>query len=266
MPKGERAGFPTYWTTFGQGPRRALMIHCSLAHSGAWGGLARHLSGALTMTAFDLPGHGRSAGWDGRGEVQGVAAGIAASFCEEPVDVIGHSFGATVALRLAVERPELVRSLVLIEPVWFRMAECDAAEVFADHVSRMAPYAAALEAGDRLEAARIFTGLWGDGTPWEAIPPAQAEALAAQVPLVEAGAEALYGDPGAMLERLGELRCPVLLIAGSESPPVIEAIHDGLAARIAQAERAVVVGAGHMVPITHAGQVSREVLRFLQTS
>jgi lipase len=36
----------------------------------------------------------------------------------QPVDVIGHSFGGTVALRLAVERPDLVRSLVLIEPVF----------------------------------------------------------------------------------------------------------------------------------------------------
>ncbi len=75
------------------------MIHCSLASCEAWGGLARVLSGALTMTAFDMPGHGRSDEWDARGEIQGVTAEIAAGFLDGPADVIGHSFGATVALR-----------------------------------------------------------------------------------------------------------------------------------------------------------------------
>ena len=83
MPRDLRAGFPTYWTTFGQGPRAALMIHCSLSHSGSWGGMARELSGALTMTAFDMPGHGRSAAWDERGEIQAVTTAMAASFNRE---------------------------------------------------------------------------------------------------------------------------------------------------------------------------------------
>ena len=64
MPRAARAGFDTWWTSYGQGPRRALMIHCSLASSSSWGGLARHLSGALTMTAFDMPGHDHVAGPD----------------------------------------------------------------------------------------------------------------------------------------------------------------------------------------------------------
>lgn len=263
MPRAELAGYPTWWTSFGQGPRKALMIHCSLAHSGSWGGLARHLSGALTMTAFDLPGHGRSGPWDGRGEVQEVSTEIAAALCEGAVDVVGHSFGATVALRLAVEHPDLVRSLVLIEPVWFHLARIDAPEAFADHQARMAGFDAAMAEGCALEAARAFTGVWGDGSPWETIPRAQQEALAAQMPLIDAAAGALYGDPGGMLERLERVRCPLLLIEGSDSPPVIGAIQEALAARLPQANRAVVAGAAHMVPITHAAQVSGEVLRAL---
>ena len=37
----------------------------------------------------------------------------------EPMDVVGHSFGGSIALRLALEMPELVKSLTLIEPVCF---------------------------------------------------------------------------------------------------------------------------------------------------
>ena len=267
MPRDDRAGFDTWWTTFGQGPREALMIHCSLAHSGSWGGLARHLSGALTMTAFDMPGHGRSADWDDRGEIQGETAQIAAAFCESgPRDVIGHSFGATVALRLAVERPELVRSLVLIEPVFFAVALTDHPGLRPVHEAQFAGYAQAMEAGDMLNAAREFTTIWGDGTPWEAIPPEQQQVLADQMYLIAAGSVALHDDPGGMLRPgvLQGLERPVLLIEGDRSPSIIGRINEGLAARLPLARRVVVAGAAHMVPITHARAVGQEVLQFLQ--
>lgn len=265
MPTAEKAGFPTYWTEFGQGPRAALMIHCSLSHSGSWGGVARYLSGALHMTAFDMPGHGRSGAWDGRGEVQQVTTEIASTFCEGPTDVIGHSFGATVALRLAVERPDLVRSLVLIEPVIFTVARIDAPDIHAGHEAAFAPFIAALAAGDRSMAAKEFTGIWGDGTPWDQVPEAQKALLAGQIHLIEAGAQALNDDPGGLLTPgvLEALACPVLLLEGSASPPVIPAINEGLAARLPDVDRAVIAGAGHMLPITHAAQVSNEILRFL---
>ena len=267
MPKGEKAGFETYWTTFGQGPRAALMIHCSLAHSGSWGGLARHLSGALRMTAFDLPGHGRSAAWDGRGEIQAVSTRIAEAFCTVgPRDVIGHSFGATVALRLALERPDFVRSLVLIEPVFFAVALRDRPGMRADFADQMAAFDAAMAAGDTMAAARAFTAVWGGGVRWDDIPQAQRQGLADQMHLIAAGSPALYDDVGGMLVpgRLEALDLPVLLIEGSASPAIIPAINEGLAARLPRARRAVIAAAGHMAPITHPRQVSDEVLRFLR--
>ena len=162
MPRALKAGFDTFWTSFGQGPRAALMIHCSLASSAAWGGVARHLSGALTMTAFDMPGHGRSGSWDARGEIQGVTAGIAADFLDAPADVIGHSFGATVALRLAVERPDLVRTLTLIEPVFFAVAIADQPAVARDHAVESADFEAAMAAGDHVAAAHVHLPIFGE--------------------------------------------------------------------------------------------------------
>lgn len=264
MPRADRAGFPTYWTSFGQGPRQAVMIHCSLAQSGSWGRLARHLSGALNMTAFDMPGHGRSGAWDNRGEYQRVTTDIAATFGEGPVDVVGHSFGATVALRLAVERPELVRSLVLIEPVFFAVVLQNNPQMQALHGHLFTGMDDAMGRGDLHGAARAFTGIWGDGTKWEDMPCAQRDLLAGQMHLIEAGEAALHDDPGGLLHEgvLEALEQPVLLIEGSASPRIIPAIHEGLAARLPHAQRLVVAGAGHMVPITHGAQVSDAMLRF----
>ena len=274
MPRALRAGFSTHWTTYGQGARAALMIHCSLASGTSWGGMARHLSGALTMTAFDLPGHGRSAEWGADAwrdvEIQDQVTQIAASFADDisvsPVDVIGHSFGATVALRLAVEYPHLVRSFVLIEPVFFAVAYRDRPDLGAAHDAVVADFMAAQVAGDHAGAAREFTALWGDGTPWAAVPDVRCAKLALQMPLIAAAESALFGDVGGMLVEgvLEAVEQPVLLVEGSRSPAIIRAIHDGLAVRLPDAQCVMVMGAGHMAPITHAQQVSAEVLRFLQ--
>ncbi|MEO0372593.1 MAG: alpha/beta hydrolase, partial [Pseudomonadota bacterium] len=268
MPKSERAGFPTYWTTFGQGPRAALLIHCSLAHSGSWGRMARGLSGLLTMTAFDMPGHGRSGAWDGQGEIQKVTAEIAADFLDGPTDIIGHSFGATVALRLAVMRPDLVRTLTLIEPVFFAVALRDRPESAAAFEAAQGDFIPAMERDDLLTAAHAFTRLWGDGTRWEDIPTPVQQALAHQMHLIAASRAALHDDAGGMLVPglLDRLDMPVLLVEGSQSPDIIHQINDGLSARLPTTTRTVIMGAGHMAPVTHADQVSAEVLRFLQTS
>lgn len=268
MPKAQKAGFPTYWTTFGQGPRQALMIHCALAHSSSWGRVARGLSGFLTMTAFDTPGHGRSDRWDGRDEIQKATAEIAASFFDHPADVIGHSFGATVALRLAVMRPDLVRTLTLIEPVFFAVALRDKPDLAAAFHAQEEPFAAALERGDMLAAAENFTRMWGDGSPWGAIPKSVQSALADQMYLIAASRDALHDDVGGMLSSgvLESLNVPVLFVEGSASPDIISIIGDGLAARLPNLTRAMIMGAGHMAPVSHADQVAAEILRFLRAN
>ncbi|WP_306151606.1 alpha/beta fold hydrolase [Roseovarius sp. MMSF_3281] len=266
MPRGRRAGHDIHWTTFGQGPREALAIHCSLSHSGSWGGVARHVSGALTLTAFDMPGHGRSAPWQGSGEIQEETARIAASFCDGgPRDLIGHSFGATVALRLAVIRPDLVRSLTLIEPVFFAVAFADQPAAKGRFDEAMTGFDRAMRDGNDMEAAKAFTSVWGDGTPWASIPLAHRAAMADQMYLVAAAQPALYDDVGGLLGPGGidAVTQPALLIEGNQSPAIIPAINEGLAKRLPRAERAVIAGAGHMAPITHAKQVGAEILRFL---
>jgi pimeloyl-ACP methyl ester carboxylesterase len=106
-----------------------LALHCSLSHAGEWSALAARLTG-LRLVAADQPGHGRQPDWDGHSDLHAQAVREAAAMAAvlgAPVDVIGHSFGATVALRLALEQPELVRRLVLVEPVLFAAAAGSAA-------------------------------------------------------------------------------------------------------------------------------------------
>lgn len=272
MPHGTKGGFPTYWATFGQGPQAALMIHCNLAEVGIWRSLAKSLSSALTMTAFDLPGHGGSADWDARGEMIAVSAGIAADFAADiadgggPIDVIGHSFGGVVALRLAVDRPDLIRSLVLIEPVFFAAGLRSNPWACAEHLAEQRAFEAALKAGDLAEAARGFIATWGVGRPWDSFGAEAQARIAQQMPLIASEGAGLYDDAGGLLEPgvLEGVDIPVLLLEGSEAPQIIPAIAVALAARLPRSRRAVIGGAGHMSVATHPDQVSDEILRFLQ--
>ena len=258
MPLQDAAGFPTYRRVLGHGPRRALAIHCSLAHSGAWEQLVAQMDQDLIVTAFDMPGHGRSADWDDRGDYQDVATQIAATMLDAPMDLIGHSFGATVALRLAVAFPEKVRSLTMIEPVFFAVVEQDNPDAFAAHKRLTKPFEDALVAGDWVSAARIFSEHWGDGRAWESLTQSNRDALTTRIHLILEGDAAVYGDKAGLLKPgiLDAVNMPCLLVQGSASPAIVGLINAGLVRRLPEAHNIVVNGAGHMVPITHPEPVA----------
>ena len=91
----------------------------------AWLPIIGHLKDSLSVTAFDLPGHGMSQDWDYSSDYQDSCLDISATFINKPVHLVGHSFGATVALRVAHRYPNFVKSLSLIEPVFFAAAFAD---------------------------------------------------------------------------------------------------------------------------------------------
>ena len=243
---------------FGHGPRVGLAIHCSLAHAGAWHGVGAALADDMTLLAYDLPSHGRSGDWDGGADLHDVATDMGRTLVTEQVDLIGHSFGATVALRLAVEMPERVRSLTLIEPVYFAVAFADEPVRRAAYDAATAPFEAALKAGDRMEAARAFNRAWGDGTRWDDIPARRQQYMADRIHFVTASAPFLRDDCAGLLVEglLARADMPTLLLEGGNSDDLARAINSGLEKRLPNARSVVIAGAGHMAPLTHPLQVA----------
>ncbi|TJZ92861.1 alpha/beta hydrolase [Paracoccus gahaiensis] len=238
----------------GDPDRPALALHCMMGSGSAWGGIAAGLEGRVDLRGFDMPGHGRSDAWlpqEDAPDYHTAVTRLAAAMIDRPLDLIGHSFGATVALRIAVAAPEAVRSLTLIEPVLFA-ASPDAAQDARDR-----EMAELLDQGRDDEAAAAFLAIWRAQELAQMPAPARAQ-VTRQIRLVAATQDALRHDSARILRPGGleQIGAPVLLIQGDRSPGVIRAVTDALAARLPDVGRASVPGAGHMAPLTHPAQVA----------
>jgi pimeloyl-ACP methyl ester carboxylesterase len=255
-----QAGFVPNVMTLGTGPRRILALHCTMAFGGAWAGVAKHLGDITTIRAPDLPSHGRSADWDEISDFgQTAFDSTLAALDDAPMDVVGHSFGGMTALRLAIAYPERIRTLTLIEPVFFAVAQQDQPEVMADLDTRAAPFADAIGRGDMAGAARAFNRMWGDGGPgWDTLPESTRAAMTRAIHVVPDTYGLLYDDTAGMLAPGAMDRCtmPTLLMRGQKAHQSIIAVNDGLARRLPNATQYVVEGSGHMAPITHPARVA----------
>lgn len=268
MPSEILAGTPTYWRVDGTGARPMFLLHCTLAHSGAWKGLMQQLADTCYMVAMDLPGHGRSGPRDRSVTWQTQSAAMAVELIKKgavPVDLVGHSFGATVALRIAVKHPDLVKSLTLIEPVFFSAAKDAGRPEFDAHMALHGGFYDLLDKLDFEGAARAFSEIWGGPVPWRDLPQSQRDYMAARIGMIREGGDSVLGvGPDYIpLSRVAKIDVPVLLVEGAETDPIIDAVQVSLDAVLPNSKRVIVKGAGHMVPITHPGKVAAEMRAFL---
>ncbi|MFS4436974.1 alpha/beta fold hydrolase [Paracoccaceae bacterium GXU_MW_L88] len=259
MPEIEVNGQQVHWRETGEGPA-VILLHPMLGHGGSFLPMAAHLPG-YRLTMPDLPGHGHTGYDQARGEIQAQAAEMVSAIMDEiggPVHIVGHSFGGTVATRLAHEEPERVSSLTLIEPVWFGFLD-DAGHPGGD-IERAAnrAFMDASLAQDWDAAVRAFMNRWGGPVPFSAMPAQMQHYISERIYLIaESAAEVgMLAGPRLTLDTLGPLPEKLLLIDGETSPPAIHQILDVIAERRPQARRVRVAGAGHMLPITHPKEVA----------
>lgn len=265
MVKRVLAGHPSFLSTYGFGPRKGLLLHCSLAHGGVYSKLGAAVGGALSLTSFDQPGHGRAADWEDTGDLQDSVVAMALDLLTQPMDIIGHSFGGAAAIRVAIERPEMVRTLSVIEPVMMAIAKVDNPAAAEEAYQEMEAFYDALQRGDRDLAAELFTKTYGDGRPWSSLSEESRAAISARIHLISAGNRAAVEDPHDLIGsgKLEQITVPTLILDGGMSGKAMDSVCDGLARRIPNSTRARISNGGHMVPLTRPNAVGREILELI---
>jgi pimeloyl-ACP methyl ester carboxylesterase len=116
MPQFERTGFTTAYAVEGAGPP-VLLIHGVGASLDTWDGVVAALDGRFTTIRLDLRGHGSSSKPPGPYSAALFAEDVRALLDHLGIGrchVAGHSLGATVALRLALDAPDRVERLALL--------------------------------------------------------------------------------------------------------------------------------------------------------
>lgn len=258
MGSDVRHGVEINAQTFGQGERPALVLHCMLGSARMWEPVLAPLGDRISATAFDWPNHGKSGPWvpDAGIGYQTLATRIAASFIDRPIDLIGHSFGAVVALRLAAAAPEAIRTLTLVEPVLFSAAPQTTAGLAQQERQRQ--FDAFFDAGDHESAARMFIDEWGAGVPWDDLDAKYRDRFVAMMPIVSGVLHDNHADPAKILREgaLEGIDAPVMIVYGTQSPALVPEVCEAIAARLPDVGVASVPDAGHMVPLSHPKQLS----------
>lgn len=137
------------------------LVHGSWGSHQQWDAVAAALSDQYRVLSYDRRGHGESERPSGQGSVREDVADLAAlieALGLAPVYVAGNSFGSAITLRLAVERADLVRGIILHEPPLFPLVAGDAGAALAlqNVGAQMGTVIERIESGDHAGAAEQF--------------------------------------------------------------------------------------------------------------
>lgn len=251
----------------GTGPA-VICLHANASTSSQWRDLGDALSARHRVLAPDLYGAGRSPDWhsDSRIALRDEVDFLAPVFDQagESFVLVGHSYGAAVALIAALTWPERVRVLAIYEPTLFAVVDAQQPQPNGTEGihAAVAASVAALEAGDLHEAARHFIDYWmGDGS-FAAMPEQRQQPVAESMRNVRRWAHALTTAP-TPLEAFAALDMPVLYMLGASSPESVHAVARKLIPRMPKVEVVEFAGLGHMAPVTHPDVVNAEIMRFV---
>lgn len=228
-----------------------MLAHGFTQTGRSWGRFAELLAPGRTLVPIDLPGHGDATAVRATLEEAGATLAEASG----GADLLGYSLGARVALHAVLARPRDIRRLVLIgvtpgiEDDEARAARRRRDEVLAEDAERDVD--AFLR---RWVAAPMFAGLTDPGL--EARRRNTGEGLASSLRLAGTGRQTPLWD------RLGEIACPTLLVAGAADVRFARTAAR-MARRMPHASVSLVAGAGHAAHLEQPETCAAIVARFL---
>jgi len=215
-------------------------------------------------------------GYGGSSPVQGLGpvsiadqshdcAGLLRELGIERAHVVGHSTGGAIALQVAVDTPEVVHSLALLEPALILIVPSGQAMM-----QQMTPVVEMYQGGHKAQAADAFIQAISRPNAREIIDGsigagAYDEALTM--------ADMFFGIEMASLQgwsfgrdEAQRIRRPVLFVTGDETPPPFREVQELLARVLPQMETVTVAGGTHIFDIEKPDETAQAIANFLRAN
>ena len=241
-----------------------LLIHGACGQIEMLADLAGALAATHRVLSYDRRGCGSSTP-DATNDVRvhaNDAAVLIRDVLKEPAIVVGWSWGADIALALALAVPSLVRSLVLLEPAW----QMGRPSVEGLRLVMKVGYQY-LWGKDRLAAETL--GRWvfqrqRGGTAWDEMPENikdvwLANTGALKVELLRPSLHNLSMD-FVSAKTMAGITVPVTFVIGDDSHSMRHKVQESLSAALPAMKTIRVAGASHLLPVESPAAVRDAVL------
>jgi len=269
LPSGATVNRLPHYREAGTGPF-VLCIHSFSSSSSQYQALMERLAPRFRVVAVDLYGHGRSPSWSGerRFTLADEAAPLEALLPDDTsVHLVGHSYGAAVALRIAAANRVRVRSMALYEPtMWGTLAHLCPSDPATLEIEALRDETMHLIDCGRLGAAtERFIDYWAGPGSWAASPEERQSRLVATVRSLRAAWTATFFERWSAAA-LRSLDTPCLLISGTHTTAAARRAISLLRDMLPAATAIEFDGLGHLGPITHSQRVDAAIDTFLSSS
>lgn len=252
-----------------EGKLPIIFIHGSFANSKSWRKILEILEDAYEYEAIDLPGHGGMPDPDDfntptlQPEFQKIKNIIEQNpHMRNGVHLVGHSFGAVVALACALNTSLPVKKLTLFEPVdvsvLVTFSKNEAMKIVTDFVN---DYRSTYKKGDVFACACVID-FWGGKGSFDAIPPHIQAAMADMTDNNLRHWDLCKKKP-LTIQQYQKLTIPITLVHGSNSNPVAKTIVNSLNDHLPKSSLHEIVGASHFMITTHPRECA-DLLRLTQ--
>ena len=252
-----------YYEEKGEG-QPILLIPPSGSTASTWGALPDDLAGAGRVIAYDRRGYTRSGGEVIRSAAEHTrdAAAVLDALVARPTVLVGTSAAATIALDLAVRRPDLVHAVVVHEAAWQALRHPDASGlVVLAKIQWLAWRGRYAQAAETL--LRWVYAYRDGGSAWDAFPEQWRQTARNNGRSVVADLKSTMGGYPSPQD-LATIAAPVVCTYGSRSRSYMRAVTRSLAHAIPATSVREIGGAAHAVAFDAPGnfaQVIAEVIR-----
>jgi len=262
-------GVRLFYEISGTGEVPLVLVHGSWGSHHNWDPVVRGLAESFRVLTYDRRGHSESERPPEQGSIREDVADLAALIAHVglgPAWVAGNSFGASITLRLAGERSNLLRGVIVHEPPLFSLLANDpsVAPMLDEVGKRLSAVVKRIASDDHAGAAEQFveTVALGPGA-WAQLTPDLQQTFIKNAPTYLDECR----DPEQLAFDLAWIRAfprPLLLTTGDQSPPTFAPVVAKLADVLPNAEVLRFPGAGHIPHVTHPEAYIEAITAFIR--